>query len=168
MSSQPASWSARIGQLEDIILALLLGSMILLACAQILLRNGFDSGLTWADPLLRIMVLWIGLLGALAASRGNRHIVIDVLGPFLGPAKKRLAGILSYTFTTLVCLAVAWFACLFVFSEYETGLTGVLGIPIWLFESIIPFSFALMGLRYAALAYETWVNPPAATTVPPA
>lgn len=166
MTHQPLRWSERIGQLEDLILALLLGSMILLACTQILLRNGFDSGLTWADPLLRVMVLWIGLLGALAASRGNRHIIIDVLGPFMGPSKKRLAAIVSHSFTTLVCFAVAWFACQFVLSEYETGLSGVLGIPIWLLESIIPLSFGLMGLRYAALTIETLRNQPPATETP--
>ena len=151
---KPGRWSQRILQLEDLILALLLGSMILLACTQILLRNGFDSGLTWADPLLRVMVLWIGLLGAMAASRGNRHIVIDVLGPFLGAANKRRAAILSHSFTALVCAALVWFSCQFVYSEYETGLTGALNIPIWLLESIIPFSFAVMGLRYAAMTLE--------------
>ena len=166
MTNQPLRWSERIGQLEDLLLALLLSSMILLACTQILLRNGFDSGLTWADPLLRVMVLWIGLLGALAASRGNRHIIIDVLGPFLSPSYKRFAAILSHSFTTLVCFAVAWFATQFVLSEYETGLTSVLGIPIWILQSIIPISFALMGLRYAALTVETLKNPASVTETP--
>ena len=154
MPSQTTHWSHRLGQLEDLILALLLGSMILLACTQILLRNGFDSGLTWADPLLRVMVLWVGLLGALAASRGNRHIVIDVLSPFMGASKKRIAAIISHSFTAVVCAAIAWFASFFVYSEYETGIEGVLGLPIWTLESIIPFSFALMALRYASMTIE--------------
>ncbi len=151
---QPNRWSRRLLQAEDLVLALLLGGMILLACTQILLRNGFDTGLSWADPLLRVMVLWVGLLGALAASRGNRHIVIDVLGPFMGAVHKRRAAILTHAFTALVCLAITWFAGYFVYSEYQTGLTGALGIPIWILEAIIPFSFALMGLRYLAMSVE--------------
>lgn len=160
--NQPPRWSDRLAQLEDLILALLLGGMILLASTQILLRNVFDSGLTWADPLLRVMVLWLGLLGALAASRGNRHIVIDVLGPFMGAANKRRAAIITHAFTAAVCIAIAWFATQFVISEAETSLTGALGLPIWTLEAVIPFAFALMGLRYAALCIEAILSPPIA------
>ena len=58
----------KIHCIEDSILALLLFGMIVLSTSQIFLRNIFDSGIIWADPLLRVMVLWIGLLGALAAT----------------------------------------------------------------------------------------------------
>ncbi|MGB1581522.1 MAG: TRAP transporter small permease [Nevskiales bacterium] len=153
-------WSDRLAQLEDWLLAGMLGSMIVLACLQILLRNGFDSGLTWIDPLLRVMVLWLGLLGALAASRGNRHIIIDVLGPFMGPANKRRAAIITHAFTAVVCAAIAYFATQFVISEAEFGTDGVLGLPIWILQAVIPAGFGLMALRYLALCIETLRNPP--------
>ncbi len=54
---------------EDGLLALMVAAMIFLAGSQILLRNLFDTGFAWADPVLRLLVLWVGLLGALAASR---------------------------------------------------------------------------------------------------
>jgi hypothetical protein len=38
--------------LEDSILVALLLAMIVLAVTQIALRNGFDTGITWADALL--------------------------------------------------------------------------------------------------------------------
>jgi hypothetical protein len=69
--------------LEDLLLTLLLSAMIAIAAAQILLRNLFDWNFSWGDPLTRILVLWVGLLGALAASRSNRHISIDLLSPLL-------------------------------------------------------------------------------------
>jgi TRAP-type C4-dicarboxylate transport system permease small subunit len=59
--------------------------MISLAFAQIVLRNGFDGGIVWADSLLRIMVLWIALIGAVVASRDQRHINIDLISRFLPP-----------------------------------------------------------------------------------
>ncbi len=46
---------------ENASLVLLLGSLMILAVGQIVLRTFFDSGLIWADELLRIMVLWIAL-----------------------------------------------------------------------------------------------------------
>ena len=70
-------WLHRI---EDSILVTLLISMVTLAVAQIVMRNAFNSGLLWMDPLLRIMVLWIALFGALVGSREQRHVSI-VAGP---------------------------------------------------------------------------------------
>jgi len=52
--------------MEDGILVVLLSVMILVAAAQILLRNFFDIGLSWGDQALRILVLWVGLMGAVA------------------------------------------------------------------------------------------------------
>ena len=54
---------------ENGLLVLLLTGMILLAMLQIVLRNGWDTGLSWADPTLRVAVLWVTLLGAMAATR---------------------------------------------------------------------------------------------------
>ena len=75
-------WIKRIHRIEDALLVLLLSIMIVLATTQILLRNFFDLGFVWADPLLRVMVLWLGMIGATVATRDNRHIRIDLLSQF--------------------------------------------------------------------------------------
>ncbi len=49
---------------DGLIVTVLLG-MVLLAVAQIGLRNFGGVSLVWAEPLLRNAVLWIGLLGAM-------------------------------------------------------------------------------------------------------
>lgn len=139
-------------KLEDLLLASLLGSMIILACTQIFLRNFFDSGFTWADPLLRVMVLWLGMLGALAASRGNRHIVIDVLSPVMSDGLLRYTRILTSLFTAFICVAVAWYAGHFVYSEWSYGGRGAAGLPTAVLASIIPVTFGLMGLRFVVHA----------------
>ena len=52
---------------------LLLLVMILLATTQILLRDLLETGLSWADPVLRLLVLWLALLGAMAATRDHNN-----------------------------------------------------------------------------------------------
>lgn len=151
---------ALIQKLEDGVLASLLGGMILLACTQIFLRNFFDSGLTWADPVLRVMVLWLGMLGALAASRGNRHIVIDVLSPVLPPNALRWARIVTSLFTAVVCAAVAWYALQFVLSELDYGGRGAAGLPTAALASIIPFAFGLMSVRFVIHSFVTFQQTP--------
>ena len=48
---------------ENVLLCLLLASMLILSIVQITLRLQ-DSGLFWITPLLRLLVLWTGLMGA--------------------------------------------------------------------------------------------------------
>jgi TRAP-type C4-dicarboxylate transport system permease small subunit len=64
-------------KIESALLITLLLSTILIAVAQIILRNLFDIGLFWAESYIRISVLWVVLLGATIASRNNEHIAID-------------------------------------------------------------------------------------------
>ena len=134
--------------IEDGIMALLLSAMILLAAGQILLRNLFDYGLVWADPTLRILVLWITLLGAIAASREQRHIRIDLFSRFLSERQKLLVNTVIDLFTAVVCGLITWHASRFVYFEWQDGnlLFGVL--PAWLGEIIIPIGFGVLTLRF--------------------
>lgn len=62
-----------VHRLEDVLLIVLLSSMIALASTQILLRIFFEYGLIWAEPLLRVMVLWLGLTGATVKPAQQTH-----------------------------------------------------------------------------------------------
>ena len=67
-----------VGRLEVGVITVLLIALVLLGCMQIVLRNFFHSGIIWADPLMRHLVLWLGCLGAALATTRVRHINIDV------------------------------------------------------------------------------------------
>lgn len=138
---------AALHWLEDALLAGLLGGLLLLASVQILLRNAFDAGLPWADPLLRILVLWVGLLGAMAASRDERHITVDVVSQVLPPRGLSLARALTSLFTAGVAAVVALHAGRFVATELEAGASGLARLPAWPFELILPVAFGVIALR---------------------
>lgn len=140
---------ARLGALaEDTALVLLLGAMVVLASSQIILRNGFGEGFVWADESLRLMVLWLALVGSIAASRADKHISINVLARFLPPTGQVIARIVTNAFTAVVCMLVGYFALQFVMQsrEFEDELLG--GLPAWWFQWIMPVAFFLMGWRY--------------------
>jgi TRAP-type C4-dicarboxylate transport system permease small subunit len=135
-------------RLEDLLLGGLLVGMILLAAYQILLRNLFDAGLIWGDEVLRILVLWTGLLGAVVASRERRHISIDILSRLLTGRQKIWLGKLIALLTGLISLLVAWHCGRFVLVEFGSGATGPGGLNSGIYELILPVSFTLIGLRY--------------------
>jgi TRAP-type C4-dicarboxylate transport system permease small subunit len=142
-----------IHRAEDGLLALLLGALVLLAPLQIVLRNFFDAGWVWADPFLRVLVLWIALLGALAASRQDKQIAVDIVSKFLSQRARAVVGTLTGLFTTLVCGVVAYHSWLFVAAEREFGSKAFGDVPAWLCQSVIPFAFAMIAVRHFGHAY---------------
>lgn len=153
----------RLHQLEDFVLASLLMSMIVLAVLQIGLRNFAGMSLTWIDPLLRVEVLWLGLLGAASAARGGRHITIDILDPLLSSKRKLMLARVANVAAALVCAAVAWYSAQFVMLEMEYPTPGILGLSTWQQQLVIPFSFGLMGLRFLLMAVLVGDEPKPAT-----
>jgi TRAP-type C4-dicarboxylate transport system permease small subunit len=132
----------------DVLLVAAVLCMVGTATAQIIARNLFDSGLLWADPLLRILVLWVALLGAVVAARRNKHLSIDVLSRFLSPRWSLLVAAVGHLFTATLCVFLAWHAARFVAFEKDSGTTALADVPVWLFELILPAALALIALRY--------------------
>ncbi|MDH3222019.1 MAG: TRAP transporter small permease [Gammaproteobacteria bacterium] len=142
------SWITRIHRAEDALLVALLAVTIVLACTQIVLRNFFDSGFVWIDPLLRIMVLWLGLIGATVASRNDKHIRIDLLSRFFERNTDGMVQVIVAQISAWTCLLVAWYGMNWIRLDYVDGVASIIGIPAWILEVIVPLSFALIGLRY--------------------
>ena len=135
-------------RLEDIFLAALLTLMILLAGWQIVQRNFIGGGMIWGDELLRLMVLWLGLLGAMAASRDNRHVSIDLMLRFLPQKFKPPVQMTLHLFTAIVCGMLAYSSLSFVQMEHEYQTKVLTGLPAWWFELILPIGFGMMSFRY--------------------
>ncbi len=140
-----------INIIEDSLLVAILSSMIILAVYQIISRNLFSEGVVWIDPLLRTLVLWVGLAGAVVATRTDHHIKIDVFAKYLPGKVLPYVQRTVYLFTLLICLLIGWHAARFVISEYTYGTIAFGSIPAWLTAIIIPVSFFLIAVRYGLL-----------------
>ena len=141
---------SRRQQLGEWLLSLILTSIILLACLQIVLRMFFQSGLLWIDPLLRYLVLWVGFLGAVIATSRSKHICLDLLQKRLVKMRPYLQ-IMTDLFSLLASAGLAWASWLFIKSEIEFGTAILLGIPSWGWNLIFPLAFGLMTLQYLVI-----------------
>lgn len=137
-----------IALLEDSILVLVLAAMVVLAVAQILLRNVFSSGIVWGDALLRVMVLWVGMLGAMVATRDDRQITIDVLARVLPVRAKGAVRVLTDVFTCAVCAFLAWCGWRLILMDRLDGSMAFASVPVWVCELILPVAFAIIAWRY--------------------
>jgi TRAP-type C4-dicarboxylate transport system permease small subunit len=152
-TENPAGLSGRLTRIgtaaENALLVLMLCAMMVLAVGQIVLRIFFDSGLVWADELLKILVLWIAMVASIAASRSGRHLRIDVLSRYVPPRYARVPGTIVDAFAAGVCGLIAWHSFRYVLSSIEYEETVLLDTPSWLVQGILPVAFALMAYRYA-------------------
>ncbi len=147
-------------KLEDFILIGMLFTAIALAILQIFLRNFFDSGIVWGDVLLRIIVLWIGMFGAMYASRNNEHINIEIGLKYLSAKAKPYVQAAVFLFTATVCGIVAWYSVGFVIIEYQDGAIAFAKVPVWVAEVIIPIAFINISLRYLISTVLLFLNKP--------
>ncbi len=158
-------WLWRLHRLEDWVLTVLVVGLVVLAGAQILLRNVFEAGLSWADPLLRAMVLWSAMLGALVATREQQHIGLDFLARFSQGVLRRGAHVCASLFAAALCGAMAWYSVALVQLDLGGGGKGVAGIPAWALETIMPVGFGLMALRFLLRAFMPPATDPGAESV---
>ena len=139
---------------EDTLLVVLLSAMILIAGAQILLRNLADSAILWADPLLRVAVMWVGMIGAMVATRSDKQIAIDAVSRFVPRHWRFRLRVVTDLFTAGVSAVVAWSAFRLMMGDREAGGMAIAFVPVWVCESILPFAFAVIATRYVLFAIQ--------------
>lgn len=137
---------------ENAALVALLGGMMLVAVGQIVLREVFSTGFVWADELVKLMVLWLAMVGSIAAGRDNRHIRIDALAHVLPDSVMKVARIVVDLFAAAVCAVIAWQAYRYLQLEIEFEDTVLIDTPAWLAHIIVPLSFALVAYRFVVQA----------------
>ncbi len=139
--------------LETIMLVSILSAMMLVAVSQILLREVFGTGMGWADELIRLMVLWLALVGSIAACRENRHIRIDALSHVLPDIVVNVIRVLVDVFAAVVCGIIAVQAWRYLQIEIEYEDTVLVNTPAWIAHSIMPAAFALISYRFTVAAF---------------
>ena len=142
---------------ETALLVLLLGAMIGLAAFQIVARNLFEGGLSWADGFVQVALLWVTMVGASSAASAGRHIRIDIVPRLAGTRLKALAGRFTALATSFLCATLGWTSIEFIRWDFIDRTSGFGAVPAWVCESIIPVAAGVMALRY--LVRAVWPQP---------
>ncbi|MDP8223052.1 MAG: TRAP transporter small permease [Candidatus Lernaella stagnicola] len=133
---------------ENTALVAVLSIMIVLSFGQILMRNFFGVSYAWLDPLLRFLVLWVAMLGAMVATREDHHISIDVLSFLVTGRGKAILRIVTDLFTATVAVLLTHASVRFITDEFAGGAKAFGGVPTWVAELILPIAFGVIALRF--------------------
>jgi TRAP-type C4-dicarboxylate transport system permease small subunit len=88
----------------EAVLVLVLTAMIVLVFGNVVLRYGFNSGITVTDEVSRMMFVWIAFAGAIAVSRRHQQLGVDFLVTGLPALPRRIVHVLG----NLVILFCCW------------------------------------------------------------
>ena len=148
---------------ENTALVVLLGTMIGVSVFQIINRQllGGSFSLAWADELVKIIVLWLAMVGSIAACRDNKHIRIDLITHVLSGPVVAWAKVLVDLFAAVVCATIGWHAYRLIREEMSWGDTIFTDVPLWLMHAIVPLAFVLISyqflVRVARLLHDIFV-----------
>lgn len=141
----------RAGRLaENTALVVLLGTMIGVSVFQIINRQLLDGifSLSWADELVKIIVLWLAMVGSVAAARDNKHIRIDLITHVLSGPVVAWAKVIVDLFAAVVCAVIGWSAYRLIREEMSWGDTIFTDVPIWMLHVIVPLAFLLLSYQF--------------------
>ena len=101
MSANKTGAPGLIDQIEETVIAALLGLMTLLTFANVVARFVFKSNILWALELTVFMFAWLVLLGASYAVKKHAHLGVDAIVNILPKPARRVLALI----TVGVCLA---------------------------------------------------------------
>ena len=143
------SWS---DQLEETLIALILGAMTLITFANVIARYVFNSNILWALETTVFLFAWLVIIGAAYAVKHNLHIGVDILVRALPASwQKALAG------TAVLCCLM--FSLLGVDGAYQYWLPFA-GERAWYEVDDIPMPESLQFLADSINEGERWEKLP--------
>ncbi|WP_291914346.1 TRAP transporter small permease [Limnohabitans sp.] len=87
----------------NLVMAVCLAVMVVLVFGNVVMRYGFNSGITLSEELSRWLFVWMTFMGAIVALKEHGHLGTDMLVGQLGAAGKKFCLALSYVAMLFIC-----------------------------------------------------------------
>lgn len=86
------------------LVALCLGSMVLLVGGNVVLRYVFSSGITFSEEFSRWLFVWLTFFGAIVAMKEHTHLGMDSFVSKLSVTGKKICYVLSHLLMIMCCV----------------------------------------------------------------
>jgi C4-dicarboxylate transporter DctQ subunit len=80
---------------EETAIAVILGLMTILTLINVILRYGFQSGLSWALEAVSFLFAWLVLFGIAYAVKVTAHLGVDAITGMLAPRPRRILALVA-------------------------------------------------------------------------
>lgn len=108
----------RLERIVEWLMALALAIMVVLVFGNVVLRYAFNSGITWAEEVARLMFVWLIFLGAILALRHHAHLGVEMVQARLPRRARLVCAVISH----LLMLYALW---LFLYGSWNQTVIGL-------------------------------------------
>lgn len=134
--------------LEEALLLIMLGIMVVVMGIQITARYVFASSLSWSEEITRFLFICSGFLSASYCIKKSLSVKIDQLVNMLPGRGVHIFRMISYGIQLVFFSYLIPFAWKYVMSGIESGqLSPACGIPMYVIQSFTVISFVLCVIR---------------------
>ena len=134
--------------LEEALLLIMLGIMVVVMGIQITARYVFASSLSWSEEITRFLFICSGFLSASYCIKKSLSVTIDQLVNMLPGRGVHIFRLISYSIQLVFFSYLIPFAWKYVMSGIESGqLSPACGIPMYVIQSFTVISFVLCVIR---------------------
>ena len=155
-----------IARFEGWLLIVFLSLMVFLTFLQVVLRslfvyahigwaNDLMGSIDWAEPFVRLLVLWVTFLGASLLTGENKHIKIDLLTQVIPDRWHPSLDVLLSLSGALVTALMLKASLFYVGTEMSFGAKLFLNVPTWIGQLILPVGFLLLCFRFLMRALSS-------------
>jgi TRAP-type C4-dicarboxylate transport system permease small subunit len=131
----------------------LLFAMMLMICADVLLRNlpipGMPRGLAWSNEISELMLYLLTMLSAPWLLRQGQHIRVDILLRAIPRVVAWGCEWIADIFALLCCLWMVWYGARVAFKSFTEGSMTIktLVTPEWWSLAPLPVAFLLLAIE---------------------
>ena len=143
----------RLCRVLSFVMVMFLAMMVVMVFGNVVLRYGFNSGITVSEELSRWLFVWMTFLGALVALRNHTHLGTDSVVARLPVAGKKICLGLSQVLMLYLCWVMfrgAWQQTLINWPTESPVMGASMG---WFYASGLFFS----GLGALFIANDLWL-----------
>lgn len=97
----------RLCRLFAVLMVACLAGMVAMVFGNVVLRYGFNSGITVSEELSRWLFVWMTFLGAVVAVRNRAHLGTDTLVSRLPPAGRKACFAIGHLLMLWLCWLMA-------------------------------------------------------------
>jgi TRAP-type C4-dicarboxylate transport system permease small subunit len=151
--------SDAFGRLFEALAALasaILLAMVAVVSADILLRDAFGSGISWANEVSEYALYVITVLTAPWLLRRGQHVRIDIVLTMVPPQIAWLMEALGDLLGFSVCLVLVRYGVSMSYDSWTTGSTTIKNLifPEWWLLSLLPACFVLLAIEFVFRFYR--------------
>jgi TRAP-type C4-dicarboxylate transport system permease small subunit len=137
-------------------IGIMLALMVVLVFGNVVLRYGFNSGITISEEVSRYLFIWLTFIGAIIAVHERAHLGVDTL-PRLLPRKGRLACVIASELLMLFATALLFYGSWKQTVVNLSTKSPVSGTPLSLIYVAGLVASLMMGALFARNLYKLLV-----------